>query len=68
MFDAQQLERLRRALRDWITREGDAHEQAGRDPTQTYLRRKRVLEYITEPDFGEAIRELQAMAREIGDQ
>ena len=67
MCDAERLERLTRALRDWVTREGDAHHQAGRDPTQTYLRRKRVLEYVSEPDFEEAIRELQTLAREVGE-
>ena len=53
MHDAKEIDRRIRALRRWVEREQRELERTGRRPTQRYLRRARVADYVAEPEFRE---------------
>jgi len=59
----EQTRRLVEGLRAWVEREGARLAGTGERPSQVFLRRRRVLEYVGEPDFGEAVRELAALGK-----
>jgi len=49
-------------LEKWVQRE---QPEEGTRPTQEFLRRRFVLEYVSEPDFREALEELVAVEAEV---
>ncbi len=62
MCDQKRLDRLARALRTWLARERRElarSKKPARARLQRYLRRARIAEFVAEPDFWEALRELQ---------
>ena len=67
MEDLDRMQRLVDALRAWVEQERADLERTGRLPPQLYLRRSRIAEYVDEPDFMEAVRELVAVGEEIGE-
>ena len=60
MNDLERMQRMVEALRAWVEQERADLERTGRPPSQLYLRRARIAEYVAEPDFMEAVRELIA--------
>ena len=57
--------RLTERLKEWVEREMP---KDGERPTQEFLRRRFILEYVSEPDFREALAELEAVEREVGEE
>ena len=62
MFDTARLDRMIGLLEKWVQRE---QPEEGTRPTQEFLRRRFVLEYVSEPDFREALEELVAVEAEV---
>ena len=66
MDDVERMHRLAAALQEWVERERAELERKGIQPSQRYLRRLRISEYVSEPDFLEAVRELETVGRQTG--
>jgi len=60
----EQSRQLVEALHAWVERERAELDRTGSPPSQLYLRRARIAEYVSEPDFMEAVRELVAFGEE----